>query len=118
MDDVWLGKLFDQMDELNLWEDTTVILTTDHGHLLGEHGYWAKNYMFDYQKLVYILLVMYHPNAPNYHLLYNVQKDPDQESPIRDEAIEQVYISKLTELMNRYHAPECQYKRVGLTSSK
>ena len=50
MADVWLGKFLDKMDELDLWKDTAVIFTTDHGHLLGEHGYWGKNYMFDYQE--------------------------------------------------------------------
>ncbi|WP_127581694.1 sulfatase [Paenibacillus koleovorans] len=64
MADVWLGKLLDIMDQLDLWKDTTVILTTDHGHLLGEHGYWAKNYMFDYQRLVHIPLIVYKPEAP------------------------------------------------------
>ena len=62
MADAWLGKLFDKMDELGMWEDTAVILTTDHGHLLGEHGYWAKNYMYDYRELVHIPLIIYHPH--------------------------------------------------------
>ncbi len=63
MADVWLGKLLDKMDELDLWKDTVVVLTTDHGHLLGEHGYWAKNYMFDYQELVHIPLVVCTPET-------------------------------------------------------
>ncbi|MFC6723530.1 sulfatase-like hydrolase/transferase [Halobium palmae] len=29
--DRWLGRLFDAMDDLGLWEDTLVIFTTDHG---------------------------------------------------------------------------------------
>jgi arylsulfatase A-like enzyme len=32
MVDHWLGCLLDRMDALNLWESTTLILTTDHGH--------------------------------------------------------------------------------------
>ncbi|NKB69044.1 MAG: sulfatase-like hydrolase/transferase [Candidatus Latescibacteria bacterium] len=63
MADVWLGKLLDKMDELDLWKDTTVVFTTDHGHLLGEHGYWAKNYMFDYKELVHIPLIVCTPDA-------------------------------------------------------
>ncbi|MBD2843916.1 sulfatase [Paenibacillus sp. IB182496] len=63
MADAWLGRLLDTMDELDLWRDTAVILTTDHGHLLGEHGYWAKNYMFDYQRLVHIPMIAYVPGA-------------------------------------------------------
>ena len=61
MADVWLGRFLDRMDALDLWKDTTVILTTDHGHLLGDHGYWGKNYMFDYQELVHVPLVICSP---------------------------------------------------------
>lgn len=63
MADVWLGKLLDKMDERDLWKDTVVVLSTDHGHLLGEHGYWAKNYMFDYKELVHIPMVVCAPKA-------------------------------------------------------
>jgi len=38
-----LGKILDKMDEYNLWEDTLLIVNTDHGFLLGEHDWWAKN---------------------------------------------------------------------------
>ena len=63
MADTWLGKLFDTMDAYHMWEDTAVILTTDHGHLLGEHGYWAKNYTFDYRELTHIPLCIYTPDT-------------------------------------------------------
>ncbi len=63
MADHWLGKLLDRFDELGLWEDTQVILTTDHGHLLGEHGYWAKNYMLDYNELAHIPLMIARPGV-------------------------------------------------------
>ena len=63
MADVWLGKLLDKMDELDLWKDTALILTTDHGYLLGEHGYWAKNYMFDYEELVHLPLIVCTPDT-------------------------------------------------------
>jgi arylsulfatase A-like enzyme len=63
MADHWLGKLLDKMDEYNMWKDTVIIFSTDHGHLLGEHGYWAKNYTFDYQELVHIPLIMCTPET-------------------------------------------------------
>ncbi len=56
MADYHLGKILDKFDKHDMWKDTALILTTDHGHLLGEHGYWAKNYMFDYKELVNIPL--------------------------------------------------------------
>jgi arylsulfatase A-like enzyme len=42
MCDVYLGKVLDLMDQYGLWEDTLLIINTDHGFLLGEHGWWAK----------------------------------------------------------------------------
>lgn len=67
MADTWLGKFLDKMDQLDMWKDTVLILTTDHGHLLGEHGYWAKNYMFDYQELVHLPMIMCLPQAAYSH---------------------------------------------------
>lgn len=36
-----LGRILDVMDKHNLWDDTMLILTTDHGFHLGEHNWWA-----------------------------------------------------------------------------
>jgi arylsulfatase A-like enzyme len=41
--DTNLGKVLDAMDRHNMWKDTMLIVGTDHGYLLGEHGRWAKN---------------------------------------------------------------------------
>lgn len=67
MADVWLGEFLDKMNELDMWKDTVLILTTDHGHLLGEHGYWAKNYMFDYQELVHLPMIVCTPQTAYAH---------------------------------------------------
>jgi hypothetical protein len=42
MCDYYLGKILDAMDELGLWDDTMLIVNTDHGFLLGEHDSWGK----------------------------------------------------------------------------
>ena len=63
MADVWLGKFLDKMDEHDMWQDTALVLTTDHGHLLGEHGLWAKNYMQDYTELAHIPLIVCAPES-------------------------------------------------------
>lgn len=67
MADTWLGKFLDKMDELDLWKDTTLILTADHGQLLGEHGYWAKDYTFVYQELAHIPLIVCTPETAFSH---------------------------------------------------
>lgn len=44
MCDHYLGKVLDMMDEHNLWEDTMLIVNSDHGFLLSEHDWWGKNF--------------------------------------------------------------------------
>ena len=44
MVDRWLGELLDALDRHRLWDDTAVVLTTDHGHDLGEHGAFGKQF--------------------------------------------------------------------------
>lgn len=61
MCDKYLGKLLDRMDEYDLWEDTMLIVNTDHGYLLGEHGWWSKGCMPWYDELVHIPLFIHDP---------------------------------------------------------
>ena len=42
--DARLGAVFDALDRNGLWDSTVVILTTDHGHDLGVHGVFGKQY--------------------------------------------------------------------------
>jgi hypothetical protein len=63
MTDHWMGKLLDHLDEHDSWKDTAVILTTDHGTMLAEHGYWMKNYMPLYHQIVRIPLIVHLPGA-------------------------------------------------------
>ncbi len=41
--DRWIGYLLEKVEELGLYEDTTVIFTSDHGFYLGEHGLVGKS---------------------------------------------------------------------------
>ncbi|NOZ24455.1 MAG: sulfatase [Planctomycetes bacterium] len=43
MFDKWLGVVLDRIDRYGLWDNTLVMLTSDHGHHLGEHGWVGKN---------------------------------------------------------------------------
>lgn len=61
MVDHWMGRILDVMDRHQMWEDTMFIYTTDHGCMLGEHGYLAKNYMPAYNEVFHIPLVVHMP---------------------------------------------------------
>lgn len=63
--DRYLGKVLDVMDQYNLWEDTMLIVNTDHGFLLGEHGWWGKTSMPIYSEIGRIPLYIYDPRRPN-----------------------------------------------------
>ena len=62
MVDEYFGKLLDYFDRYDLWKNTALILTTDHGFLLGEHDWWAKNRMPVYNEIAHIPLMIYHPD--------------------------------------------------------
>jgi arylsulfatase A-like enzyme len=63
MVDRWFGRVLDVLDRTDGWEDTVVVVTTDHGELLGEHGYVMKNYMPVYDEIANTPLFVWHPEA-------------------------------------------------------
>jgi arylsulfatase A-like enzyme len=62
--DALLGQLLDYFDAHDLWRDTALLVTTDHGFLLGEHDFWAKNRMTMYEEIVHIPLFVHDPRRP------------------------------------------------------
>jgi arylsulfatase A-like enzyme len=62
MCDAYFGKLLDFMDAHDMWKDTALILTTDHGYLLSEHDWWGKNLQPYYEEISHIPLVLHHPS--------------------------------------------------------
>lgn len=61
MCDNYLGKVLDMMDQYNMWEDTMLIVNTDHGYLLGEHGWWSKSIMPVYNEIAHTPLFVWDP---------------------------------------------------------
>jgi arylsulfatase A-like enzyme len=69
MIDHWLGKVLDALDATNAWDDTVVILTSDHGHYLGDRDVygrdvWGKPGVPVYKPLGHIPLMVAWPGKP------------------------------------------------------
>jgi len=63
MCDEQLGRVLDHMDELELWQDTMLIVCTDHGFLLGEHDWWAKGVQPFYNEVAHNPLFIWDPRS-------------------------------------------------------
>lgn len=63
MIDRWFGRLVAAIDRHRLWEDTAVIVLTDHGHYLGEKDIWGKPAAPIYEPLGRIPLLVAWPGA-------------------------------------------------------
>ena len=63
MCDARLGDVLDTMDELSLWDDTMLIVWTDHGFLLGEHECWAKVWAPYYEEVSHTPFFVWDPRA-------------------------------------------------------
>ncbi|GIK28375.1 MAG: sulfatase [Anaerolineae bacterium] len=63
MCDAYLGRVLDAMDKYNLWDDTLLIVNTDHGFMLGEHDWWAKTVQPWYEELIHTPLFIWDPRS-------------------------------------------------------
>lgn len=63
MCDSKLGDVLDLMDELSLWDDTLLIVWTDHGFLLSEHDCWAKMWMPFYEEVAHTPFFVWDPRC-------------------------------------------------------
>ena len=57
------GRLLDELDRRDLWDDTAVIVCTDHGHYLGEHDIFGKPPVPIYETLGHIPLLVWWPGS-------------------------------------------------------
>ncbi|HUV08711.1 MAG TPA: sulfatase-like hydrolase/transferase [Spirochaetia bacterium] len=45
--DYWIGQMLDILERRGLLDNTVVIITSDHGEMLGDHGLYLKNVMYE-----------------------------------------------------------------------
>jgi hypothetical protein len=63
MCDTKLGEVLDLMDRHEMWDDTMLIVWTDHGFLLGEHDCWAKMWMPFYEEVAHTPFFVWDPRG-------------------------------------------------------
>ena len=61
--DRYLGKVLDMMDQYHLWDDTMLIVNTDHGFMLSQHNWWGKMMMPYYNELAHTPLFVWDPRT-------------------------------------------------------
>lgn len=61
--DYCLGLLFESLEELGYMEDSVIVLTSDHGHPLADHGKFLKGPDRLYNELLKIPFMVYYPGC-------------------------------------------------------
>jgi arylsulfatase A-like enzyme len=56
-----LGRVLDLFDRHELWDDTMLIVCTDHGFLLGERGWWGKSVQPWFDETIHTPLFVWDP---------------------------------------------------------
>lgn len=64
--DTWFGRFLETLERQGRLADTLIVVTTDHGHLFGEHGMIGKPSTRHgdsnlYEEVAHIPLLIYHP---------------------------------------------------------
>lgn len=64
--DTEIGRVINLLKEKNLYENTVIVFTSDHGDMLGGHGLLTKGVATGYEEVYNIPLIIKTPN--NYHI--------------------------------------------------
>ena len=75
--DKWIGEFLKALKELDLYEDSLIIYTSDHGEPLGEHGIVRKARPWNYEELVRIPLIIKSPDMDGGKILDSIVQTTD-----------------------------------------
>jgi uncharacterized sulfatase len=57
-----VGRIFETLDDLHAWDNTLIIVASDHGEGFGEHNYMGHAFTL-YQEVVHVPLVVHFPGG-------------------------------------------------------
>lgn len=63
--DAQLGRIMDELERLNMLENTIIVLWGDHGWHLGDHGYWTKHTNYEQANIIPLIMVAPDVTKPN-----------------------------------------------------
>ncbi len=83
--DRWVGRVLQKIDDLDLWRNSIVIFTSDHGTSLGEHNRTGKSNINDrdercwpiYPEVAHIPFLIAAPGLVGGHTVDTLQQPPD-----------------------------------------
>lgn len=58
-----LQQIIDVMDEMDLWRDTAIVFTADHGEMAGAHGGLKGKGPIAYEENIHVPLIVAHPDG-------------------------------------------------------
>jgi len=68
--DEYVGKLFDKLKKMDLYDSTLIILTSDHGEEFCERGnHWIGHTRTVYQELIHVPLIIKAPSKNNHKVI-------------------------------------------------
>ena len=62
-----IQQIVDVMNEMDLWRDTAVVFTADHGEMGGAHGGLKGKGPFVYEENIHVPLIIAHPDREDGH---------------------------------------------------
>lgn len=63
--DQHIGRVIDALKDAGAWEDTILVVTSDHGEMLGDYGLWGKGTFHD--AAFHVPLIIRDPSQPVTH---------------------------------------------------
>ena len=86
--DKWVGRLLDSIRKQGLWDDTMIIITSDHGQPMGKgehgHGIMRKCRPWPYEELVHIPLLIRMPGVKGGKRIESFVQNVDISATIMD----------------------------------